>query len=311
VIVNDENNVRSFYNVCQHHAAKVVPDDPNTCQNECKKIDKFVCPYHGWRYRLDGRLEAATKLKGIQNFKASQIRLQQIALQKWGPLVFLKFFKNDASFPDMSVLEERIKPFLSGSSIEDFEKDYVFYKTVKYRVKSNWKVVLENYLDGGYHVKHLHHGLSGQLDEKSYKIESFNHYSIQSCGSAQESNIAGVDFKERIGDIGALYAYIYPNWMINVYEPMADINVVVPISVDETEIIYYYYIRKTHIQDEKFVEKALLASHQVQLEDSSICESVQHGLKSSSYINGYYAPELEHVAYHFHQMLYRDLAQEE
>ncbi len=156
-------------------------------------------------------------------------------------------------------------------------------------------------------MKHLHHGLSDQLEEKSYKIECFDHYSIQSCDTASDAKDTGVDFKERIGDLGALYAYIYPNWMINIYQPMADINVIVPVSMDETDVVYHYYIRNEHLQNPEFVEKAILASHQVQLEDSAICESVAKGLKSSSYVNGYYSPELEHAAYHFHQMLYRDL----
>jgi choline monooxygenase len=149
VIVNDNDTVRSFYNVCQHHAAKLVNEDPLLCSgSDCKTIEKFVCPYHGWRYRLDGRLEAATKLKGIQNFKASKIRLQQIDLEQWGPLVFLKFFKNENKFPNMSVLEERIRPFLNGQDISQFENVYTFYKTVTYRVKCNWKVFIENYLYG-------------------------------------------------------------------------------------------------------------------------------------------------------------------
>ncbi|KAL0478506.1 choline monooxygenase [Acrasis kona] len=300
LFVNDEGNSRAFYNVCQHHAAKLV--------NGCGSANSLTCPYHGWQYKLDGRLQMATKLKGIKNFKASQIKLKSIDSHRWGPLMFLNFFNQQNTFPDLKVLNDRMRIFLQGDHVDNFHKHYQHVKTCTYRVKSNWKVVLENYLDGGYHVRYLHKGLDAQLDSKSYTVERFENYSIQSAAPSKESSRSEKDFKDRIGDLGALYAYIYPNWMVNIYTSMADFNVVVPVDVNTTDIVYHYFFHKSRVDDLDFVSRGLEASHQVQMEDTEICESVQMGLNSSGYENGYYAPELEHIAHHFHQLLYKDLS---
>ena len=70
------------------------------------------------------------------------------------------------------------------------------------------QVVIDNYLDGGYHVPSCHRDLSSNLDNSSYKIELFDGFSIQS------SDGKGSD--DRIGD-KVLFGHIYPNIFINRY----------------------------------------------------------------------------------------------
>lgn len=69
-------------------------------------------------------------------------------------------------------------------------------------------MVIDNYLDGGYHVPMCHKDLSSKLDEDSYKVELFDGYSIQSSDSS--------DSQSRVGD-GAIFAHIYPNLILNRY----------------------------------------------------------------------------------------------
>jgi hypothetical protein len=52
-----------------------------------------VCGYHGWTYRLDGRLTKATRIKGIRDFNARDYGLVEIPLKEWGHLLCLKFHK--------------------------------------------------------------------------------------------------------------------------------------------------------------------------------------------------------------------------
>lgn len=61
-------------------------------------------------------------------------------------------------------LQEELKP------LEDILES-TQYRSLKfmgsqfYRVKSNWKVYVDNYLDGGYHVDVLHKSLSAQVHQ--------------------------------------------------------------------------------------------------------------------------------------------------
>ena len=56
-----------------------------------------------------------------------------------------------------------------------------FEKSITYEIACNWKVFVDNYLDGGYHVSHLHRGLASQLDLNAYRTEITGHVSLQTC----------------------------------------------------------------------------------------------------------------------------------
>ena len=71
---------------------------------------------------------------------------------------------------------------------------------------------------------HLHRGLADQLDLDSYRTEIAGRVSLQTCSSdANGDETEGTDFRERLGD-GAVYAFVYPNFMINRYGPVMDTN---------------------------------------------------------------------------------------
>ena len=86
---------------------------------------------------------------------------------------------------------------------------------------------MDNYLDGGYHVSFLHKDLTTGLDINSYETEVGDRYSLQKCKGSDADN-AGQ--KDRLGS-SAVFAYLYPNMMINRYGPWMDTNVVFPISI--------------------------------------------------------------------------------
>lgn len=296
VITHDGNNIHAMFNVCRHHAAVVAKGE-----GQCREL---TCEYHGWTYRLDGQLTKATRMKGIENFKAAKIKLPPILHNVWGPLVFLNVSGNAQNDKDLDIQED-LKD-LAQKCEEIFEMSKMVFKTKKtYLLNCNWKVAVDNYLDGGYHVPFLHKGLGSQLDLDTYTTDIKKIYSTQFVDNSKKEGSSDVngDFQERVGK-QALYTYIFPNLMINLYGKILDINIVNPIAVDKTEIIYYYYTHQEANFDSNFWDKCLIASDRVQVEDTHICESVQLGLGSLSYDQGRYAPKVEHAAYHFHQLLH-------
>jgi choline monooxygenase len=293
VVVRDGDRLRAFHNVCRHHAACVASGNGNT--------DRLVCPYHGWTYHLDGRLARAPRLGPIQDFSRDDFGLRQLEAALWAPLVFVRVEPGEPS------LAELLAP-LSGR-IETTSLRFVARRS--WEIGCNWKVFVDNYLDGGYHVPHMHGGLAAQLDLESYRTEVFDRVSIQSVVSEDEppapSGPAGAgDFRERVGG-GAVYAYVYPNLMINRYGPIMDTNWVAPLGPDRCLTVFDYWFDAAVAGNTAFVEQSLAASEQVQREDIEVCESVQRGLRSSSYDVGRYAPLIEFGMYQFHRLLARDL----
>ena len=76
--------------MCRHHAAQLTPLSGEG------SVEKFQCPYHGWTYGLDGRLNKALRLKGIKDFKARDFGLKTLAVAEFGPLVFINLEPSQA-----------------------------------------------------------------------------------------------------------------------------------------------------------------------------------------------------------------------
>lgn len=297
VIVRSETGqLRAFYNVCRHHAAEVASGEG------C--LEKFECPYHGWSYGLDGRLLSAPGLGGVKDFDKESFGLVPIQVEEWGPLVFLcRSDKPRSLSQDLAPLKE----ILDETNFETL----TFVERREYILNCNWKVFVDNYLDGGYHVPYLHKGLASQLDLTTYETKIFDRFSIQSSagtGGATGSDSAspGQDFAERLGK-EAVYAWMYPNLMVNRYGSIMDTNWVIPITHDRTLVIIDFYFQNVDGPEARdFIEKSLAASEVVQQEDIRISESVQRGLGSSSYDRGRYSALKEMGEHHFHRLLAQD-----
>jgi len=288
VVVRDERGrLRGFFNVCRHHAACVAHGEGNA--------SRLVCPYHGWSYDLDGRLRSAPRLAGVRDFDRERFGLKPVEVASWGPLVFLRLE------PGGAPLDELMRP-LDGR-VETASLRFVARRS--YQIGCNWKVYVDNYLDGGYHVGHLHRGLAAQLDLDSYRTELVDRISLQLCTSGGGGS-TGIDFEQRLGD-GAVYAFVFPNFMLNRYGPILDTNWVLPLGPERTLTVFDYYFAQGH-DDPAFVERSVAASDQVQIEDVEVCESVQRGLRSSAFDRGRYAPQVEQAAHHFHRLLAAELA---
>jgi len=287
IVLRDGNELRGFFNVCRHHASHLVEGQGN--------VDRLTCPYHGWCYDLDGSLRSAPRLGGVKEFDRTRHGLKAIDVASWGPWVFARVGTEGPSLDDlMAPVTGRV----DDSSLR-------FVTRVSYELNCNWKVFVDNYLDGGYHVGHLHRGLADQLDLDSYRTEIEGRVSLQTCSSgAEEDGAEGVDFRERL-EGGAVYAFVYPNFMINRYGPVMDTNWAVPLGPDRTLTVFDYFFDERC--DPEFVERSLEASDRVQQEDIAICEAVQRGLRSSAFDRGPYAPRVEQAAHHFHCLLKEDL----
>src|SRR5262249_39129313 len=105
----------------------------------------------------------------------------------------------------------------------------------------------------------------------------------------------------------ALYYWIYPNLMINWYEGVMDTNLVCPISVDRTEVIFDFYFADLSEQARERNLASIEVAERIQNEDIAICKSVQKGLSSRAYQAGRLSVRREAGEHLFHRLLYADL----
>ena len=322
VVRTEYDGVKGFHNVCRHHGTLLLAKDglsprgqgaTGVLSEKCIK-----CPYHGWTYSLEGKLTKATRMKGSQNFVATNHGLHPIPMQIQGPLVFLQFNTpkrvGDAPIPPECLIPAHPLPQLP----EDFSR-MVHVLQKEYEIQCNWKVYVDNYLDGGYHVEHAHPDLSGGLDMTQYSTILHPRYSVQACegkslvsadGSSKKKD---TESEERLGTT-ARYYYVYPNLMLNRYGRWLDTNRVIPIAVDRCRVVFDYYLERgpdgsTPSLDDPAIQSELAASHRIQLEDEWLCRRVQQGIHSDSFDVGRYAPTVEQGMWHFHELLKNDMQQ--
>jgi choline monooxygenase len=283
--------LRGFYNVCRHHAAAVVTE-------RCGQASLLHCPYHGWNYGLDGVLKGMPEFDGVKGFERQQNGLVPVKCDVWEKFVFVNLDPQAAGLGGfLGGLAARVAP-LGVSKLHYFESR-------TYDIHCNWKVFIDNYLDGGYHVPHLHKGLSSVLDYKQYTIENQDRFCLQSSpmvGSQADAATGAT----RKGD-RAWYFWQYPNLMINCYEGYMDTNLVLPIDVDHCRVIFDFYFADTGEAARAYNQQSVAVGARVQDEDLDICEAVQRGLKSRAYGAGRLSVRREAGEHLFHRLLAADL----
>jgi choline monooxygenase len=181
---------------------------------------------------------------------------------------------------------------------------FKWFERRSYTLQCNWKVFVDNYLDGGYHVPHIHSDLNSVLEPGKYKIETGDRYCLQWTPLASGAEAPGVS-SVRAGD-RALYYWIYPNFMINIYAGVMDTNLVLPLATDRTEVIFDYYFTDVSESAREHNLASIAVSEHIQSEDAAICESVQRGLASSAYDSGRLSPRREAGEHLFHRLLHSD-----
>src|SRR2546429_9832488 len=265
-----DNKLRAFFNVCRHHAAAVMTE-------RAGHANQMRCPYHGWTYSLEGELKGTPDFSGVCDFDRANNGLVPIGIGTWEKWVFLKL-EGDHLNESSAGLDE----FLGIDLINQFQKLHLgnlhWVERCRYTLNCNWKVFVDNYLDGGYHVPHLHKGLDSVLNYSNYMIENGEHFCLQwspLVSEGAEAQTGAVRKGHR-----ALYYWIYPNFMINWYQGAMDTNLVIPRGVDKTEVIFDFYFPDVSDGARARNLASIEVGQRIQDEDVAICTSVQGGLSS-------------------------------
>jgi choline monooxygenase len=290
VVRGDDEVLRGFFNVCRHHAAAVMTEPEGKARN-------LRCPYHGWTYSLAGELRGTPDFAGVCNFDRAANGLLPVETCVWNNWVFVRIERGGSSL-DSSLAGDLIHQMRGLADLRWMERR-------RYALACNWKVYVDNYLDGGYHIPYLHKGLDSVLDYSNYTIETGERFCLQSSPVMAEGS------EEETGAVRqgarALYCWIYPNLMINLYQGVMDTNIVIPRGVDRCEVVFDFYFTNISEAARAHNLESIAVSERIQDEDVLICESVQRGLASRSYNAGRLSVRREAGEHLFHKLLYTDL----
>jgi choline monooxygenase len=249
------------------------------------------CTYHAWTYSLDGRLLGLPEFDGVENWDRSQVCLPQYQVEIWGPFVFVNLHPAAAALSEVldAIPGEIAEMECPIESLRfSCRRDYV--------IECNWKVYIDNYLEG-YHLPAAHPSLFRELDYARYRVETFRYYSSQIAPIRAQS---GEPRRYRFEDAkrSALYYWIFPNFMLNVYPDNLSSNIILPMGPNRTLTIFEWFSYGGEV-----AQSTIDFSDEIQQEDIKICESVQKGLHSRSYSQGRFSVKRENGVHHFHGLL--------
>lgn len=285
---DNDDKIHCLSNVCTHRGHLV---------SECGgNMRTLRCRYHGRRFGLDGAFQFMPEFEGVKDFPSEKDNLPRIPLGVFGKSLF-------ASLNPAVPFEEWIAPMRERMAWLPLERfAFAPERTREYLVRANWALYVENYLDA-LHIPFVHNELSEQLDYANYRFE-FHRHSNMILGSASAGE-ARFDLppscQEHGQSIAAYYFWLFPNTMFNFYPWGVSVNVVRPIEVGLTKVVFLRYVLDgtklgAGVGDD-------LAVDRVEREDEAVVEATQKGVRSRFYSRGRYAPEREAGTHHFHRLL--------
>lgn len=282
IVRDQENDLRAFYNVCKHRGGPVAVKKGTTSVLQCK--------YHGWTYLLDGSLRGVPQFNKVDLFDKKDFGLEPITLKIWQGLVFIRLSPKKYSLDKLlDGIDKRISPI----NLSNFRH----YKDETYIIDCNWKVYVDNFLEG-YHIPIVHPELAKLLNYREYVTETHPWYSLQFSPFKNGENL----YQAEKGK--AYYYFLFPNMMLNILPGRLQTNILRPLSVDKTEVVFSYFYENIDLAEEKGIIRDDIAySRKIQEEDIEICELVQRGLQSRAYDKGRFSVKREQGVYHFQSLL--------
>jgi phenylpropionate dioxygenase-like ring-hydroxylating dioxygenase large terminal subunit len=143
VIVRDKAGVlRALSAVCRHRYYSVASGSGNAAG--------FTCPYHKWKYALDGSLRGAPHMDRVEVLaeRGQDCRLPELGLETWLGFLFVSL---DVDAAPLSPRLEDAEPHWAAYGVEDWRAT----PRVDEEWPGNWKLAMETALEG-YHVDGLH-----------------------------------------------------------------------------------------------------------------------------------------------------------
>jgi phenylpropionate dioxygenase-like ring-hydroxylating dioxygenase large terminal subunit len=153
-----DGEIHAFYNQCLHRGTTL-------CTGRSGNTTDFVCPFHGWTYRLDGTLQSVPMNWDFPQLEEGKDRIRPVQVGIWDGWVFVNMD------PEAGPLEE----FL-GILPEHFAPWPMADRTVVVHVEkiahANWKVVRDQFLEA-YHAPLVHPELRAAFLNYEVQYDNF------------------------------------------------------------------------------------------------------------------------------------------
>ncbi len=288
VVVRDGSGaIRAFYNVCRHRGTVLCEAPGGRFPRQ-----RITCPYHGWTYDLDGRLQGTPYMVRMPDFQKAEYSLYAVHTASWGGFVWLNLATDP---PPLAVELGRLWTYFERYGLETLRRAH----RVEYDVAANWKLLVENFAEC-YHCPLIHPQLNRgtpylgggavRLEgERAWRggawmdlADGFATLTIE--GAARRSPLPGLvpEDHRRV-----YYNTVYPNLFLSLLPDYALTHTLWPAGPARTRIVCEWLFAPETMAADGFdpgdaVEFWDLTNRQ----DWRVCELAQRGNRSRAHVQG-------------------------
>jgi choline monooxygenase len=313
VVRREDGQLAGHLNVCRHRGARLV----SGAEPEAKPAIR--CPYHGWTYHLDGKLVGAPEGRQIPCLDKTKLGLLPVRVESFLGFIFAN------PDPDAPSLAQSCAGLLEtaarycGTDLRPVGKARIFQAEGVERQAANWKVVVDNYLEG-YHVPVAHPGLMRLFDYQRYiatdETDGYALFQVH-LRDKPSSNLIERLYQKLARPMPGLaatdhkvwrFAIIYPNTLIDLYPDHVLAWSVLPDGVGHATLPGAYFAKpggglRTWLARRLNIHIGWITND----EDADLVARVQRGLATPGFRPGPLAHRETGVAW-FHRNVRRDLA---
>lgn len=294
VLRDREGKLRAFYNVCKHRAHELLSGEG--------QVSRIMCPYHAWVYRLDGQLVRAPETEGLADFDTDDVCLDAIQVEAFCGFIYVNLDPTAAPLAEQAGgLGDEIWQW--APDVEDL----TFAHRLTYDIKSNWKNVVDNFLEC-YHCPTAHKDFCTLVDMDTYKVTTHGIYSSHMAEAGKTANAAYSVEGATVTDHAVWW--LWPNTCIMRYPGRGNMIVmqIIPAGEDRTLETYDFFF-ETAEPNEAEQEAIKYIDDVLQAEDIALVESVQRGMNTPAFTQGRIVHDAggsgksEHAVHHFHGLV--------
>lgn len=233
VIHGPDGQLRAFHNMCRHRGTQLL--------RICGKAGKAItCPYHDWSYALTGELIAVPQQKSeFPNLDKKTLGLHKASVESWLGMIWVH---PEPAAPSLQQWLAGVQDYIGPHRVEELV-EYAEGAT-EHEINANWKIVVENYIDG-YHLAHLHSATLNMYDHKQQESgfigPHFAFYEPLSKEYAANldkmSPLPVIDHFTDEQPLGAYVPMLFPNLGIAASESSWSIFHIIPLAPDRTKVI--------------------------------------------------------------------------
>ena len=284
VVRGRDGRIRVLSRVCRHRSADLEPEAPIMTR---RHASAFVCPYHAWSYRTDGRLAGAPMMQDVSGAERSTCRLPEFPTALWQGWVFVNL---SADAPPFHEGLDDLDTFLAPYELDRM----VVVDTATFASPWNWKVLVENFMESYHHIATHRESLQTLFPAKiSYVPESGGPYSLlvmptDAGAEVVPGSLPRRDLPDELAT--ALVAgVVYPFHLFAVSADVLTWYQLLPEAHDRFSLRVSICVDPQAAENEEFEEaraaQMALTDH-VHREDIKACDAVWSGLRSRGAVAG-------------------------